>query len=406
MAGILEGIRVVDMGHVVAVPAAGAMLGDWGAEVIKVEPLSGEMARGIRRGGGVRRVIETEKGEVHFIFQMLNRNKKGLALDLKKESGREALYKLIQKADVFMSNYEFNTLKKLKVDYANLSRINPRLIYCVLTGYGTVGPDKDERGFDYSAAWARSGIQYLIGEPGTPPPPQRGGMMDRVAGANAVAGILAALLHREKTGKGQEIEFSLYHTGVWILASDIQSALMGWPVPKHDRTKAGNPLWNTYRTKDDRWIWLSMLQSDLSWPDFCRAIERPELENDPRFCNADMREENCEELVRIIDEVLTSRTREESERRLRENNCIYARVETPTEVTEDPQAIANNFFPEIDHPMAGPLKLVATPLNFRQNPASVRIPAPEVGQHTEEILLDLGYSWDDIARLKEEGVIL
>ena len=406
MAGILEGIRVIDMGHVVAIPAAGAMLADWGAEVLKIEPLSGEMARGIRRGGGVDRVIKYDGGEVNWIFQMLNRNKKGLALDLKQESGREVLYKLVLRSDVFMSNYELSTLKRLKLDYASLSQVNPNLIYVILTGYGTAGPDKDERGFDYSAAWARSGMQYLIGEPGSPPPPQRGGMMDRVAAAHAVAGILAALLHREKTGRGQELEFSLYHTGVWILASDIQSALMGLPVPKHDRTKAQNPIWNTYRTRDDRWLWLSMLQADVHWPDFCRAIERPELENDPRFATTEKREQNSEELIRILDEIFASKDMEEWEKHLRENDCIYGRIQTSVEVATDPQAMANDFFIKIHHPVGGEMPLVTTPINFYQNPASIRTPAPEIGQHTEEILLDLGYNWDDIARLKEQGVIL
>ena len=400
MTGILEGLIVIDMGHVVAIPAAGATLADWGAEVIKVEPLTGEMYRGLVRSQAV------DTPPVNWRVQLLNRNKKGLALDLKQKSGRDILYQLVQRADVFMSNYESSSLKKLKLDYATLSKINPRLIYGVLTGYGSVGPDKDERGFDYAAAWARSGIMHLMAEPEGIPIPQRGGMMDRVVASHAVAGILAALLHREKTGKGQELGFSLYHTGVWTLAEDIQAALAGFPLGRHDRTKAGNPLWNSYRARDDRWFWLAMLQSDPSWPDFCRAIERPELENDPRFNSRETRLENCEELIRILDEVLASRNREEWEKRFRENNCIYGRVETPVEVINDPQAVANDFFAEINHPVAGEMKLVATPVKFRQNPASVRTLAPEVGQHTEEILLDLGYSWDDIARLKEQGVIL
>jgi len=400
MTGILEGLRVIDMGHVVAIPAAGATLADWGAEVIKVEPLTGEMYRGLVRSQAV------DTPPVNWRIQLLNRNKKGLALDLKQKSGRDILYQLVQRADVFMSNYELSALKKLKLDYTTLSQLNPRLIYGVLTGYGSVGPDKDERGFDYAAAWARSGIMHLMAEPEGIPIPQRGGMMDRVVASHAVAGILAALLHREKTGKGQELEFSLYHTGVWTLAEDIQAALAGFPLGRHDRTKAGNPLWNSYRARDDRWFWLAMLQSDPSWPDFCRAIERPELENDPRFNSRETRLENCEELIRILDEVLASRNREEWEKRFRENNCIYGRVETPVEVINDPQAVANDFFAEINHPVAGEMKLVATPVKFRQNPASVRTLAPEVGQHTEEILLDLGYSWDDIARLKEQGVIL
>ena len=406
MAGILEGITVIDMGHVVAVPSAGAIMGDWGAEIIKVEPLSGEIERGVTKSSRVYQTIKFGDGvEVDWVIQLLNRNKRGLAVDLKKEQGKDILYKLIRAADVFMTNYEVGSLDNLKLDYATLSRFNPRLIYAILTGYGTVGPDKDKRGFDYSAAWARSGAQYLIGEPGTPPPPQRGGMMDRVTGTHMLAGILAALLHRERTGKGQKVEFSLYHSGVWTLASDVQAALLDVPMPKFDRTTAANPLWNTYRTKDDRWFQLTMLQSDVHWPDFCRALGKPELENDPRFRNMEMREQHCEELIPILDEAFASKNMREWEKYLEENNCIFGLIQTPTEVATDPQALANSFFADLHHP-AGDIKLVTPPIKFCQDPASIRGPAPEIGQHTEEILLDLGYSWEEITELKEQAVIL
>ncbi|MFC1916681.1 CaiB/BaiF CoA transferase family protein [Chloroflexota bacterium] len=406
MTGILEGIKVLGMGHVVAIPAAGAMLADWGAEVIKVEPLSGEMYRGLRKILGVDKVIKFDTGEVDWAIQLLNRNQKSLAVDLRKEAGRDILYRLVQRSDVFMSNYRVSSLTGLKLDYATLSRLNLGLVYAVLTGYGLVGPDKDERGYDYSAAWARSGIQYSMGEPESPPPPQRPGMMDRVAAAHVVASILAALLYREKTGIGQELELSLYHVGVWTLSQDIQGALMGLPLPKDERTKAPNPLWNTYRTRDGRWFQLVMLRSDIHWPNFCRAIERPELENDSRFNTMETRAQHCEELIRILEEVLASKNMEDWERRFRQHNCTYGRVQTPVETISDPQAVANDFFAEIQHPVAGEMKLVTTPTKFHENPASIRTPAPEVGQHTEEILLELGNSWDDIARLKEQGVIL
>ena len=400
MAGILEGIRVVSMGQIVAIPAASSTLADWGAEVIKLEPLTGEMHRGLRRAQGV------ETGEINWVMQVLNRNKKSLALNLKAQSGLEIFYKLIQKSDIFMYNYELSSLKKLKLEYATLSQINPRLIHTVVTGYGSVGPDKDERGYDFTAGWARSGMMYIIGEPGTPPAPQRPGIIDSMAGAHLVGAICAALLQREKTGKGQEIEISLYHAAVWALCMDIQAALSGREPIKHDRTKAQNPIWNSYRTKDDRWFWLAMLQSDPSWPGFCRAIERPELEKDPRFNNLEARRENCEELIHIIEEVLATKTMKEWEKCFREHNCIYGRVQTPVEVTTDPQALANDFFVETDHPAAGKIKLVASPVKFHENPASIRTPCPELGQHNEEILLDLGYNWDDIARFKDQGVIL
>jgi crotonobetainyl-CoA:carnitine CoA-transferase CaiB-like acyl-CoA transferase len=407
MTGVLEGIRAIDMGHVVAVPAAGATLADWGAEVIKIEPLDGELARGI----GTRyrmvdeKVVPIDDSEVNWVFQYLNRNKRGLALNLRTDPGREVLYKLIQKTDIFMTNYEANTLKTLKADYETLFEFNPGLIYGLLTGYGTEGPDRDERGFDYSAGWARSGAMHMVGEPGSVPPPQRGGMIDMVTGAHVVSGVMAALLHKGKTGNGQKLEFSLYHTSVWTMAHDIHSALVGLPNPKHDRTKPPNPLFNSYRTKDDRWFWLAMLYPDDSWPDLCRAIGRPELEDDPRFNSLPARWENSEELVLIIDEILASKTRDEWEMIFRENNCIYGRVSTLEEVITDPQAMANNFFTDLRHPEID-MKVVTPPVKFCQNPSSVKAPAPEVGQHTEEILLELGYSWDDITQLKDQSVII
>ena len=404
MSGLLEGLKVIEVGHVVAVPAASAMLGDWGADVIKVEPLTGDLTRGTKRSHGADRMLKLAGGEVNWMIQLLNRSKRSVAIDLRQDQGRKIVYQLIREADVFMSNYESGSLKKLKLDYDTLSQINPRLIYAIVTGYGTVGPDKEERGFDV-AAWARSGAQYLTGEAGNPPPSHRGGMLDRVVSAHIVAGILAALLHKEKTGQGQELDCSLFHTSVWVNSSDIQAAVLGLPCPQGDRTRAPNPLWNNYRTKDDRWFQLAMLQSALHWLPFCRAINKLELVNDPRFNTLEEREKNSKELISILDEVFSTESREEWERRFRENNCIYGRVQTPDEVVNDPQAVANGFFREMEHP-AGKLKLITTPVNFHQDPASFQMPAPEVGEHTEAILLDLGYSWEDIAQLKEQKVIL
>ncbi len=400
MTNILEGIKVIEMGQVIAIPGTGAILADIGAEVIKLEPLSGEMLRGIKRCQGL------ETGPINWEFELLNRNKKGLALDLKNDAGREILYKLIRTVDVFMSNYEVSTLQKLKLDYDSLSKVNPRLVYAVINGYGSSGPDRNERGYDQAAAWARSGMMYLIGEPGNAPVLQREGMMDRVAGTHIATGILAALLHRERTGKGQQLETSLYHCGVWTLSGDIQKALGGQVPVKGSRTKAQNPLSNNYHTKDDRWICLANLQSDPVWPGFCRAIGKPELEKDPRFESFAKRAKNCEELIRMVDEILESNTLEYWTDIFKKNNVICGRVQTPAEVVSDPQALANDFFVEVDHPEAGKIKLVSTPVKFRQDPGSVRTTAPEVGQHTEEILLGLGYSWDDISRLKEDRIIL
>jgi len=405
MAGILEGLKVVSMELMEAVPAASVWLADWGAEVIRVEPPTRAHSRGTTRVKSMRTELQLGGVEVSWMFQSLNRNKKGLAVDLKKEPGRDILCQLVQKADVFLSNYQVSSLKRLRLDYATLSQLNPKLIYGVLSGYGSAGPDKDTAAYDRVAMWARAGFQYMLSEPGAVAPTSRPGMMDRTAAPHVLAGVLAALLHREKTGEGQELEFSLFHSAVWTLGKDMEGALVGKAMPTEDRTKVHNPIWNLYRTKDDRWLSLGMFQSDPYWPEFCRAIERPELENDPRFNNMETRAQNDEELIRILDEVFASKTINEWEMSFRKYDLIYAPVQSPVEVTTDPQALANDFFVDLPHP-AGRFKVVATPVKFIQNPASVRTPAPEVGQHTEEILLDLGYSWEDIAQLKDQGVIL
>ena len=296
--------------------------------------------------------------------------------------------------------------ESLDLDYATLSKINPRLIYGFVSGYGPVGPDRNERGYDFTAGWARSGMMYMIGEPGTPPAPQRAGMIDSAAGAHLVGGICAALLQREKTGKGREIEVSLYHTGAWSLSMDIEMAAGGRIPVKHDRTKATNPIWNSYRTKDDRWFWLAMLQPDPAWPGFCRAIGKPELEKNPKFDSIQSRRENSPELVRLIEEVLATKTMAEWEKLFKENDCIYGRVQSPLEVATDPQAIAAGFFADVDYSGVGKIKILTSPVLFDGEVAPITAPAPELGQHNEEILLELGYTWDDISGFKEGKVIL
>jgi crotonobetainyl-CoA:carnitine CoA-transferase CaiB-like acyl-CoA transferase len=213
------------------------------------------------------------------------------------------------------------------------------------------------------------------------------------------------LVHRYMTGRGEKIEVSLYQTGVWAEAEDIQWTLVGKEPGKHNRLKAGNPIWNNYQTKDGRWFWLANLQPDLSWKGFCNALGRSELENDPKFCTLLARRENCEALIKIIDSEMAKKTRDEWESIFRQNNVIYGRVQNLQEVINDPQATANNFFVPLHHPRAPHVKVVMTPVNFVENPAAVTKPAPEIGQHSEEILLSLGYSWEDIAIFKEKGVI-
>ena len=406
MAGVLEGLKVVAIEHMEAIPVASVWMADWGAEVLKVEPLTGDMFRGLKGAHGMTTEIKLGGTSVNWTFQLFNRNKKSLAINLKTEEGQQILYKLVKEADVFLSNYELDSLKKLNADYASVSKINPSIVYATISGYGSKGPDSDQRGFDHAAGWARTGMQYMIGEPGSAPPRLRGGMIDRgVAAPQALAGILAALYHKEKTGEGQELEISLFNAGIWTLALDIEAALVGITAIKDDRTKAKNPLYNVYQAGDGRWFQMSMLQSDPVWPGFCKAINKAELENDPRFNSMEAREDNCEELIRIIDEVLASGDSDMWEARFRENDLIYAKVQSPIEVTTDPQALATEAFTELPHPL-GTFPIIATPVKFKQNPAEVKTSAPEVGQDNELTLIDLGYTWEDIAVLKDNGVIL
>ena len=403
MSGILEGIKVIEMGHVVAIPASSSMMGDCGADVIKVEPLTGDQSRRFRG-------TEMNPG-----FYLHNRSKKSIAIDLKQQAGKDIVYKMVRDADVFLTNYQEISLEKLKMDYATLSQINPKLVYGIVSAYGTVGPYKDMPGYDFAAGWARSGIQYMITIPGIPPPASRPGIIDRVSSFQIFGGVCAALLHREKTGKGQKVEFNLYHVGVWMLGADIMDALVGVPLRITDPRKPDNPLYETYKTKDGKWLQLTAgdryapaadPEGKIFWAAFCRALDRPDLVDDPRFATTKDRQKNREELTPILDEVFATRPYDEWEKRLSENNLMYGPIQSPLDVIKDPQALANDFFVEVEQPDVGKMKLISAPIRFVQDPAVVRSATPLLGQHTEEILSKLGYGSQDISKLRGEKVIL
>ncbi|MDO8491354.1 MAG: CoA transferase [Dehalococcoidia bacterium] len=402
MSGCLQGVKVVELGHWVVAPAACAILADWGADVIKIEePGVGDPQRGVKS-------IESTpmRNGIHYFFEAINRNKRGIAVDLRQKRGRDIVTALIKRSDVFVSNLRLQVLSKYGLDYTSLSKLNSRLVHAVVTGYGTVGPDKDKPGYDYSAFWARSGAMHKVSESGRPPRPQRPGFGDETTSLCLAAGISAALFDRERSGVGQELTLSLYHTALWALLCDVQVALStGKEIPQSNQADAKNPIWNTYRTQDGRWLQLVMPQSDRFWARFCGAIGQPCLARDPRFESHEKREQNNKALIAIIDEAMAARTLAEWERILEAYDMVSSRVQTVSEVATDPQAIENGFFAELDHPVVGRVKLVASPVKFGRTAASVRSPAPEVGQHTEEVLLELGYSWENIATLRSEGVI-
>jgi formyl-CoA transferase len=292
------------------------------------------------------------------------------------------------------------------MDYGTLRDINPRLVYAGLTGYGTQGPEQDRAAFDYAAFWARGGIMASLGEPEGPPPTQRPGMGDHMTGLGIAGAIAAALFARDRTGVGQEITTSLYENGLWMLASDVQVAITtGYCHVPMGRAAAPNPLFNFYRTKDDRWLHLVMLQPDRHWAAFCRALGRDDLRDDGRFATALIRFQHCRELIAILDPIFASRPLEEWARILDAEDCYWGRVQTVAEVADDPQTAAIGAFADAALPDGRPLRVVRSPIGFGATPAAVQGPAPELGQHTEEVLLEAGYDWKEIARLKDAGAL-
>jgi len=400
---LLQGIKIVELAQWMAAPGAAAILSDWGAEVIKIEdPRGGDPCRGY-----VETRSDYPKMEVNGPFELDNRNKRSIAINLGHEQGREAVCKLVKDADIFITSLRHGALDQLRMSYEALSRINPNLIYAMLTGYGEAGPDKDQPGFDRSAYFAKSGIQDILREPDAPPPCMRPALGDHVASGFLVSAILGALWHRERNGVAQKVTLSLYHCGIWQLGTDVQTSLIsGQDIPKADRSHPGNPLTNHYKTKDGKWAVLAMPQSDRYWPKLCKAIGREDLESDPRYKSLQLRSQNSASLVFLLDEIFVTRIYAEWKEILDRYGCVFGLIQTTGEAASDPQAWANNMFTSIEHPVAGKLKLITAPGGFSKTPGMPRRAAPMLGQHTEEVLLEIGYTWDDIARLKEERVII
>lgn len=399
--GALQGMKVLELGAQIAVPGACAILSDWGADVIKVEdPQGGDPGRGLKSIENIKIV------DINPWNDQLNRNKRSIGLNTKLERSKEVLYRLVRSSDVVVTNFRLSYLRKIQADYDSLRKINPKLVYCLLSGYGTAGQDKEKPGFDYTAFWARSGMMDRLTEPGGVPRAVRPGMGDSIAAIAIVGAITAALLARERTGEGQKLELNLYQLGVWTMGIDIEAALyFGQEINQTDRQSVANPLWNFYKTKDGKWMLLAMPYTDTFWLTFCKAIGKPDLAEDPKFDSHDKRLQQNTILIPLIDGVMAERTASEWDEIFKQEDLVYSKVATPLEVVHDPQAWENSFFTEAQNPAVGKLKLIQSPFQFSKTPASIKSCAPEVGQHTEEILIHLGYTWDDIGELKTERVI-
>jgi len=401
MAGPLDGIRVVEITMFQQGPVAGVKLGDLGANVIKVEPKTGDPARGFMRVIGAQVGL---KGR-NYYFENHNRNKRSIVLDLKNEKGMEVFLKLIDRADVFLNNLSIEAPDRMGIGYEALSARNPRLIYAQASGWGRKGADANELSFDYTGL-ARSGLMMMCGERGSPPSQILPGLADELGGLICAWGVCAALYAREKTGKGQRVDTSLMGSLI-VMESFVLAApaILGQEFPREIRAQAGNPLYNHYKCGDDKWMVIAHLQPDRYWPNVCKALGLAELEHDPRFNSIEARGKNARELIAIFDEKFASKTRDEWMGILKKEGLIYTPIQTPTEVVNDPQALDNDYIIWVDHPVWGRVKVIGFPWMFSETPASWRREAPEFGQHTEEILLELDYTWDDIVKLKDGEVI-
>jgi len=406
MAMPLEGIRIIDWTIFQQGPVSTMMLGDLGAEVIKLEErVGGDPGRGVMSIAGSQTGGE---GKRNYYFEANNRHKKSLTLDLKKPKAQEIVYRLVEKSDVFVQNFRKGVAARLGLDYQMLSRYNPMLIYASASGYGPKGPDSGEPSFDYMGL-ARSGIMTAVGDPDMEPLNITGGIADQMGAIILSYGIVVALLARERLGIGQEVDTS--HLG--SMATALQGLnlacrlTLGKEFKRFYRTKAVNPLWNHYKCQDGKWICLGMPQADRYWSDFCRTVGIQELEHDPRFATMKVRGKNAEDLIAVLDKIFASKPRDEWIPLLKTGgDFIYTVVNTINDLPEDQQMLANDYIVDYDHPAWGPVKVVGSPITLSKTPANPKAPAPEFGEHTEQILIDLlGYSWEDVVRLKEEEVI-
>lgn len=398
----LEGIRVLDLTVGQQGPYATVMLADMGAEVIKVENprSSGDSSRGMRRILGQH----VEVKGVNSYYETHNRNKKSVTVNLTRGKGKEIIYRLATKSDVFVQNFRVGATERMGVGYEDIRKVNPRIIYAHASGFGPRGPEREKRSID-PIAQARGGIMGVTGEPTEPPVLIPAGIGDQVGAMLLAYGIVTALFARERLGVGQRVDTSLLGSQVALQGFHLQGYLLSGHIPGKVSRKDMSPTYNSYQTKDGRWIMVALMQQRY-WPRLCRALDMGELENDPRFNSLDARLANGKELIAALDRIFATRIATEWLERLTENEVMHGLVQNYAEVASDAQVLENEYIVDFNHPVAGPIKIVGIPVKLSETPGQIREAAPELGAHTEEVLLDVGgYSWDDITHFRDEGLI-
>jgi len=394
---MLEGLKVVELATYIAAPGACGILADWGAEVVKVESPKGDPIRAFFSELG-------EEFTTNPVFEMDNRGKRGVVLDIAQPLGREALIRLLGEADVFLTNTRPGALKRARLDYETLKAVNPRLIYCSVTGYGLQGPEADRPGFDIAAFWARAGVAGLTIPKGYEPFPIRTGTGDHVTSLATVSAVLAALYERERTGQGRLVETSLMRAGVYSVSSDMAIQLRYGRIASNRTRKAQiNPTSNFFKTGDGRWLVLVPRQGGRDWRDLARALGRPEIVEDPRFASHALRRANAEALVEVFDDAFAALAYEQAAKVLDDFDFVWAPVQTPRELADDPQAEAAGCFIDATDGSGSSFRAPAVPARFPGAVTGPKGPAPALGQHTDAVLSEAGYSEAEIAEMRKTG---
>ena len=395
---MLEGFKVIELATHIAAPGAGGMLADWGAQVIKIENPDGDP---IRLG------FETLTPDgASPVFQLDNRGKRSVVLDIQKPEGREALVRLIKDADVFLTSLRPRALKRARIDWETLKAVNPRLIYASVTGYGLEGPEADLPGFDVAAFWSRGGVASIMIPKGEEPFVLRTGIGDHTCSLATVSAIMTAAYERERTGVGRLVETSLLRSGVYAVGSDMAVYMRLKRLSStRPRMTSLAPLVNFYKTLDGRWICLMPRDSRADWPKIAIAAGRPELIDDPRFKTDRNRRDNTPELVTLLDAGFGVLPYEELARRFVEADLVWAPVQTPAQLVDDPQAQAAGCFVETPDGQGGVFPAPAVPVRFPGADDGPKGAPPTLGQHTDAVLAEAGYDADEIAAMRATGAV-
>lgn len=395
---VMSGIRVVEVAEQTFAPGAGMILADWGADVVKVERTpGGDAARHLRLPGA--------DGRINPYFETANRGKRAIALDLSQKEGREQLLRLLDSADVFITNLRADARVKLGIEPADLMQRNPKLIYARATGYGLRGAMAQDGGYDLPSTWCRSGAAYKQTLSGREPPLQPGSIGD-LGGALALAGaISAALFRRERSGKGSIVDSALYMVGTYLMSQSLAAESANLPsYPSNAQIDSQTPLINLYQTRDARWICLSIMMEKW-WPDLVQHLERPDLLSDPRFVDAAARHANARTLVTELNAIFATRDYADWCARFKTLEGVWSPVHSPAEVLKDPQALENGFVSKVTVDQDASYMVGVSPAQFDEQPIGELRRSPTYGQHTNEILHEIGLSDADITALRAQGAI-